>query len=119
MITLLVVTDHVQRRLDWLKTTGLDIMMTEWDLGWNNVIERADIYEDNIRAFFAHPALLGVLNWYMWEGVQENQVDLEFAHYLVEGPDRDNLTVCLDTIHILFEIHLDVTVKSIKDIQKL
>ena len=84
----------MQRRLDWLATTGLEIMMTEYDIGWDNLIERADIYEDNIRAFFAHPALIGVLNWYLWDKVPTTQ---DPDHFLVTGgtdeTDPNNLEV--------------------------
>nr|KAG5703688.1 hypothetical protein BaRGS_022977 [Batillaria attramentaria] len=48
-----------EKRLDRLAETGLELFMTEFDLGWDDDLERADWYEDTIRAFFAHPGLSG------------------------------------------------------------
>ncbi|KAL8616645.1 hypothetical protein ACOMHN_031627 [Nucella lapillus] len=54
------------RRIDRLAELGLPIMMTEFDLGWPDRIQRADWFEDSIRAFFGHPAMHGVILWDFW-----------------------------------------------------
>ncbi|XP_076465389.1 uncharacterized protein LOC143297101 [Babylonia areolata] len=67
------------RRIDRLAETGLQIMMTEFDLGWPDKIERADWFEDAIRAFYGHPAMSGVILWDFWNET------IAADHELVEG----------------------------------
>ena len=62
--------------------------MTEFDLGWPDDVERADWFEDAIRAFFAHPKLGGVILWGFWNQSMKYQ-----DHELVSGPDQSHLTV--------------------------
>ncbi|XP_025077976.1 uncharacterized protein LOC112554421 [Pomacea canaliculata] len=57
----------IWRRLDKLAETGLELFMTEFDLGWPDEVVRADWLEDAIRAFFAHPGLSGVILWDIWD----------------------------------------------------
>ncbi|XP_076444368.1 uncharacterized protein LOC143282564 [Babylonia areolata] len=76
------------RRLDRLAETGLDLMMTEFDIGWHDEVERADWLEDSIRAFFGHPALKGVILWGFWNGSMRYP-----DHELVTGPSANNLTI--------------------------
>ena len=78
----------VQRRIDRLAETGLELMMTEFDIGWPDDLERADWFEDSIRAFFGHPKMRGVILWDFW-----NQTMKEQDHELVSGPDQSHLTV--------------------------
>lgn len=56
-----------QRRIDRLAQTGLELFMTEFDIPWPDVVERADWLEDAYRAFFGHPKLSGVLMWDFWD----------------------------------------------------
>ena len=62
--------------------------MTEFDLGWPDDVERADWFEDAIRAFFAHHKLGGVILWGFWNQSMKYQ-----DHELVSGPDQSHLTV--------------------------
>ena len=55
-----------QRRLDQLQTTKLDLMITEYDLKWPDVVERADAFEDVVRTYFAHPGVIGMILWGFW-----------------------------------------------------
>ena len=83
----------MQRRIDRLAETGLEIMMTEYDLGWHDELERADWFEDSIRAFFGHPRLSGVVLWGFWNQTMETR-----DHELVSGPDQSRLTVCTSRV---------------------
>lgn len=38
-------------------------MMTEFDLAWPDVVQRADWHEDAMRVFYAHPGLHGAAIW--------------------------------------------------------
>ena len=78
----------MQRRIDRLAETGLEIMMTEYDLGWHDELERADWFEDSIRAFFGHPKMTGVVSWRMWNETEDDQY-----HEMVQGPDTSHLKV--------------------------
>ena len=62
--------------------------MTEFDLEWPNELERADWFEDTIRAFFGHPQLNGVILWRFW-----NETDKDQNQELVQGPDSSNIAV--------------------------
>ncbi|XP_076444047.1 uncharacterized protein LOC143282327 [Babylonia areolata] len=74
------------RRIDRLGELGLPIMMTEFDLGWPDMLQRADWFEDAIRAFFGHPAMHGVILWDFWNHT------MRYPHKeLVRGPNRDNV----------------------------
>ena len=75
--------------MDRLGSTGLELMMTEFDLGWPDVLERADWFEDAIRAFFGHPKMKGVILWDFW-----NETMKEPDHDLVRG-QMPNLEVCV------------------------
>ena len=55
-------------------------MVTEFDLGHDDDVERADWFEDTLRAFFAHPVLKGVILWGFWNIRQRNK-----NKYLVYG----------------------------------
>lgn len=66
-MSVFVLDDCEQRRLDKLAETGLELFMTEFDLGWPDEVVRADWLEDAIRAFFAHPGLSGVILWDIWD----------------------------------------------------
>ena len=77
-----------QQRLDRLAESGLDLMMTEFDIGWPDDLVRADWLEDCMRAFFGHPAMKGVILWGFWG---EAMADPD--HELVEGPDMNNIQV--------------------------
>ena len=79
-----------QRRIDRLAETGLELMMTEFDIGWPDDLERADWLEDAIRAFFGHPKMRGVILWDFWNQTMNFQ-----DHELVSGPDQSHLTVCM------------------------
>ncbi|KAK7115790.1 uncharacterized protein [Littorina saxatilis] len=76
------------RRLDRLAETGLDLMMTEFDIGWPDIAVRADWLEDSIRAFFGHPGLKGVIMWGFWNGSMRDP-----DHELVLGPNPNELTI--------------------------
>ena len=62
--------------------------MTEYDLGWHDELERADWFEDSIRAFFGHPKMTGVVSWRLWNETIDDQY-----HEMVQGPDTSNLKV--------------------------
>lgn len=70
------------KRLDRLADTGLELFMTEFDLGWDDDEERADWFEDAFRAFFAHKDLQGVILWGIWKDTQRYQ-----NKYLIYGED--------------------------------
>nr|KAG5685295.1 hypothetical protein BaRGS_010213 [Batillaria attramentaria] len=55
------------KRIDRLAETGLELFMTEFDVAWEDDEERADWFEDAIRAFFAHPDLSGIILWDFWD----------------------------------------------------
>ena len=63
-------------------------MMTEFDIGWPDKVQRADWFEDAIRAFFGHPKMRGMILWGFWDGAMRDS-----DHELVTGPDSYNLTV--------------------------
>ena len=62
--------------------------MTEFDIGWEDPLVRADWFEDAIRCFFGHPNLLGVSLWHFWNDSQPNP-----DHELVTGPNANEITV--------------------------
>ncbi|XP_025078468.1 uncharacterized protein LOC112554711 [Pomacea canaliculata] len=72
----------IWRRLDRLAQTGLELFMTEFDLGWHDDVVRADWLEDAIRAFFAHPGLSGLIFWDIWDDKQRFH-----DKGLISGPD--------------------------------
>ncbi|XP_070213102.1 uncharacterized protein [Littorina saxatilis] len=72
----------IWRRLDRLAETGLEIFLTEFDIGWRDDVVRADWFEDAMRAYFAHPGLSGVILWGFWKDWQTYQ-----DKYLVYGKD--------------------------------
>ncbi|KAK7116377.1 uncharacterized protein [Littorina saxatilis] len=76
------------KRLDRLAQTGLDLMMTEFDIGWPDKAVRADWLEDAIRAFFGHKALKGVIMWGFWNGSMRDP-----DHEFVLGPNSNDLTI--------------------------
>ena len=78
----------MQKRIDRLAETGLDLMMTEFDIGWPDVVERADWFEDAVRAFFGHPKMTGMI---LWGFHNDSMKDPD--HELVTGPNAYNLTV--------------------------
>ena len=78
----------LQRRIDRLAKTRMELMMTEFDIGWPDEVERADWFEDSIRAFFGHHKLSGVILWGFWNESMKDQ-----DHELVTGPDQSHLTV--------------------------
>ncbi|WP_419636425.1 hypothetical protein, partial [Thiolapillus sp.] len=41
-------------------------MITEYDLEWPDVVERADAFEDVVRTYFAHPGVIGMILWGFW-----------------------------------------------------
>jgi hypothetical protein len=57
---------NFQRRLARLAQLGKDVMMTEFDIQWEDEIVRGDWMEDAFRAFFASPHLKGVILWDFW-----------------------------------------------------
>lgn len=77
---------NMWRRIDRLAETGLEVTMTEFDIGWPHVVERADWLEDSIRAFFGHPAMTGVILWGFW-----NESMRDPHHELLVGPTNNNL----------------------------
>jgi len=62
--------------------------MTEYDIGWHDELERADWFEDSIRAFFGHPKMTGVVSWRLWNETIDDQY-----HELVQGSDASNVKV--------------------------
>ncbi|XP_076444115.1 uncharacterized protein LOC143282381 [Babylonia areolata] len=76
------------RRLDRLGELNIPVMMTEFDLGWHDALERADWFEDAIRAFFAHPTLHGVILWDLWNHTMRYQ-----NKGLVVGVTDDDLEI--------------------------
>ncbi|KAL8570832.1 hypothetical protein ACOMHN_006981 [Nucella lapillus] len=72
----------IWRRLDRLTDTGLELFMTEFDVGWHDDYVRADWLEDAMRAFFAHKGLGGVMLWGFWKDKQRYK-----NKYLLYGPD--------------------------------
>ena len=75
-------------RIDRLAETGLDLMMTEFDIGWEDAVERADWFEDAVWTFFGHPKMKGMILWVVW-----NFDPKQDHHELVTGPDSNSLTV--------------------------
>nr|KAG5703689.1 hypothetical protein BaRGS_022978 [Batillaria attramentaria] len=71
------------KRLDLLGELGLELFMTEFDVGWPEVVQRADWLEDAIRALFAHPKLSGVILW----GFLDVDMFLQSNHALVSGEE--------------------------------
>ena len=59
----------------------LDVMVTEFDLGHDDDVIRADWFEDTMRGFFAHPVLRGIILWGFWN----NRMRYE-NKYLAYGP---------------------------------
>jgi endo-1,4-beta-xylanase len=72
----------VQRRLDRLSTLGLELFITEFDVGWDDDVVRADWFEDAVRAYFAHPGLSGLILWGFWRERQRYKNE-----YLIYGED--------------------------------
>jgi endo-1,4-beta-xylanase len=57
------------------------VFVTEFDLGHNDDVIRADWFEDAMRGFFAHPALKGHIMWGFWD------VRMRYDNqYLIYGP---------------------------------
>ncbi|ELU08453.1 hypothetical protein CAPTEDRAFT_53453, partial [Capitella teleta] len=54
------------RRLDKTASLGLPIWITEFNLEWEDVNERAAKVEDALRLFFSHPAVEGIVLWGFW-----------------------------------------------------
>ncbi|XP_035667840.1 endo-1,4-beta-xylanase 1-like [Branchiostoma floridae] len=57
----------IKSRLDLLASSGLPIWVTELDFTEPNEFEKADGYEDAMRAAFSHPAVEGLLIWGFWD----------------------------------------------------
>ena len=62
--------------------------MTEFDIGWLDELERADWFEDSIRAFFGHPKMTGVVSWRMWD-----ETVRDHHHEMVQGPNTSHIKV--------------------------
>ncbi|ELT98723.1 hypothetical protein CAPTEDRAFT_223079 [Capitella teleta] len=54
------------KRLDELASTGLKIWITEMDFKAKDMAMRAQGYDDNLRLFFSHPAVAGIIMWAPW-----------------------------------------------------
>ncbi|CAH1788825.1 unnamed protein product, partial [Owenia fusiformis] len=72
----------LQRRLDTLAEVGAEIWITEHDIEEINVNTRADLYEQTMKVFYAHPAVKGVLLWGFWD-----QAHWRPSAALAEGPN--------------------------------
>ena len=65
---------YLQRRLDRLAETGLELFVTDFGVGSHDEVVRTDWFEDAMRAYFAHPGLSGVvLSGFLKEQKEENK----------------------------------------------
>ena len=69
-----------QRRLDKLQATGLDLVVTELDILWPDVVQRADIFEDVVRTYFAHPGVSGLFLWGFCDRHMREPAGMELVH---------------------------------------
>lgn len=59
---------HLLRVLDLLATTGLPIVITEFDFAPGDEELQADYTRDFLLAAFSHPAVAGIYFWGFWDG---------------------------------------------------
>lgn len=59
---------HVLRVLDLLATTGLPLVITEYDFAPGDEALQADYTRDFLLAAFSHPAVEGIYLWGFWDG---------------------------------------------------
>ncbi|XP_025078159.1 uncharacterized protein LOC112554560 [Pomacea canaliculata] len=57
----------IWKRLDRLGTLPIEIVMSEFDVTADDVVQRADWIEDGMRALFAHPAMTAIIYWCIWD----------------------------------------------------
>ncbi|XP_041350675.1 anti-sigma-I factor RsgI6-like [Gigantopelta aegis] len=56
----------IKSRLDTLAEAGVPIWITEFSVQNTNETIRADMYENLLRLFYAHPAVEGIMFWGFW-----------------------------------------------------
>ncbi|ELU10935.1 hypothetical protein CAPTEDRAFT_55025, partial [Capitella teleta] len=72
----------LMHHLDELSAVGLPVWITELHYDNDDVMKRADGYEDFLRTAFSHPGVEGIIQWDFWDG----SMDYPSAA-LVDGPD--------------------------------